>query len=105
MVHEKIQKGSPNAVKWKLRSGNGNADLKYVTRIVLEFEDTSIQAIDSDVDKDVFDWSLGNGVLRSSFGEIDRLGVGRYPAVLRVFTPKHPAGHPWDHVLLEVVPG
>lgn len=84
---------NPNTVV--LNHDGSPIDFSAVTRVVCEFEDSTVEA-DTDVDANLIDWSLGNGQLVFRFNDLS-IPAGIYLVTLLVFDPAHPDGQVLAH--------
>ncbi len=96
MIDETFYLSRDNKVDLEARVDGATIDGAVVTRTQLSLTNDSGAAtiIDSNTKPDVFDWSVGGGVLRLDLGA-EGLAKGDYTARLFIFDASNPAGLVW----------
>ena len=100
-MKEVVYQGHDNLITFQLQDDHvtpdelGPAELGGVTRMTLEFDDTTIPTVDSDSHAGVFDWSAGNGYVDIRLGG-QGLPEGSHRVTLIVYDNSNPNGIRWE---------
>jgi len=100
-MKEVVYQGHDNLITFQLQDDSAEAgtlaptELGGVTKMALEFEDTTITTIASDTSPDVFDWSAGNGFVDLKLGGAG-IPEGTHRVTLIVFDNSNPNGIRWE---------
>jgi len=87
----------------QIKDSDGAVDLITITRVDLIKEGCSlIISSTSPEESGMFDWTIGNGVLRLELGALD-IDPGTYTFTLMLYSAEWPLGIPWNKLTISFV--